>query len=192
MKNDDTNHEALANRAIATTQAPVDIFGMVEALLLAVAEPKVSAQALAELKRQGDQIVADRTQLEVDRAAFAEHETATRAALAKQADANGEDAGQLYLRSLELKNQHATLAGIFRDISIKDEQLRRRLLRYTGREINEKLQSLPGWEELERLFGTADAPIDARETAAQRFLEGKVADLRGVKPKGQKGAHAHA
>jgi len=186
------NHQAIANEAIAAVRAPVDVFGMVQAILRAAADPKTCEVAAAELKCQADAVAADRQQLEADRAVFSEHEKTTRAALAKQADENGEEAGQLHLRSLELKNQHATLAGIFRDISIKDEQLRRRMLRYTGQEINEKLQHIPEWPELERIFGTADAQIDPRVTAAARLLEGKVADLRGGEPKNRRGAHAHA
>ena len=182
------NHQAIATEAVAA-MASVDVFGLVQAILRAAADPKACEIAAAELKRQSDSVAADRRQLEAEKAAFAEHEKATHAALAKQADANAEEAGQLHLRSLELKNQHATLAGIFRDISIKDEQLRRRMLRYSGQEINEKLQHIPEWPELERMFGAEQENADPRAAAAKRFLEGKVADSRASKPKG---AHAHA
>jgi hypothetical protein len=165
---------ATAQNALAALTAPIDVFGLVQALLLAAANPKACQIAAAELKRQADQVTADRAALEADRAAFAKHESETRAALAKQAAQNSDEAAALHNEKLRVDDRHRGLSEMIREIETREGHLKRRLLREAGLLVhfNDQLQSLPSWDELDRAIRPGDPhfasmPDDEPQSAEQ-------------------------
>ena len=149
----------------AITPPPVpDAFTAALTLCQVALDPKATGARLRDLQEKISAAMKAEASLA---AAKAEHDAAIskeRAELDQRKAKLGEREVELLAKSAGVEQRHRELRDVHAAIKEREDQLKRRLLYHAGHTINEKLQSIPSWEEVDRIcFGRPDPHFDQQQ-----------------------------
>jgi len=136
-----------------------EAFASIEGLLALVANPEACGARLRDLQEAEAAARRAQAELAVEREAHAEHVALTTVELERERKDLAEQKLDLHRQVDELEAKRAAAADTFKAIRVIEDQVKRAILRHAGMldHFNEKIQSLPGWNSLDRLVG---APVD--------------------------------
>jgi hypothetical protein len=166
MSDDDTETETPA--IIAPPAA--DAFAELMNLLALIADAKACGSRLRELQKQTAAAARAEASLARARAAHDAHVAATTAELdrrrAKIAQLEDERSGE----AARLDEQRAQLTEMGKDLTTRENQLKRRLLTLANEPLwHETLQDPPTWEQIDQVLNPVDAHMPAGDGVV--FLE---------------------
>jgi hypothetical protein len=155
-----------------TPPPAADSFGTFTDLLAVIADAKACGSRLRSLQ----EATATATKAVASLAAAkAQHDAVVskeRAYLDERKTALDEREVELHSKARQLDERQRAVSELHKEVQVRENQLKRRLLRETGVTYNEALQTLPNWPELDReVYGTSDPQFDQQRREGEQGSE---------------------
>jgi hypothetical protein len=155
-----------------TIAPPTDfVMLLLSNLLAVVADAKACGSRLRELQKQTAAAARAEASLAPAKAAHDAHVARTQAELDKQKTKLDAIADELGSKAARLDAQHAQMADFAKELTTRENQLKRRLLTLVNEPLwHETLQDPPTWEQIDQILNPVDAHLPAASDGAV-FLE---------------------